>query len=168
MNQLQPSEYPRWAENYISLVEGDVLDVLERQASEFPDFLNSLADKADFAYAPGKWTIKQLVGHMIDTERILVYRLLCFARGEQAALPGFNEDAYVDAAHFADRTLHSLAEEFTLLRKSNLFLFRSLEDAELVLGGIASGIPISVKAIRLVVAGHVIHHTRIIKDRYLV
>jgi hypothetical protein len=168
MNQLQPSEYPRWAEKYISLVEGDVLDVLERQASEFPDFLNSLADKADFAYAPGKWTIKQLVGHMIDTERILVYRLLCFARGEQAALPGFNEDAYVDAAHFSDRTLHSLADEFTLLRKSNLFLFRSLEDAELVRGGIASGIPISVEAIRLVVAGHVIHHTRIIKDRYLV
>lgn len=167
MNQPQPSEYPEWAENYIRLVEGDVLNVLERQASEFPDFINSLVEKADFAYAPGKWTIKQLIGHMIDTERILVYRILCFARGEQASLPGFDEDAYVDAAHFSDRTLHSLAEEFALLRKSNLFLFRSLEEAELSRGGIASGLPITVKALRWVVAGHVIHHSKLIKDRYL-
>jgi hypothetical protein len=168
MSQPQPEVYPRWAEKYISLVEGDVLNVLERQASEFPDFINNLTDKADYAYAEGKWTIKQLVGHMIDTERILVYRLTCFARGETAALPGFDEDEYVKQAHFHDRSLHSLAEEFALLRRSNMYLFLSLEEQELKRAGLASGLLISVGAIRLVVAGHVIHHSRIIKDRYLI
>jgi hypothetical protein len=168
MNQLQPNAYPAWAQKYISLVEGDVLQVLERQASEFPDFVNSLVDLADYAYAPGKWTIKEMIGHIIDTERILAYRLTCFARGEQAALPGFEEDAYVLNAHFKDRSLHSLAEEFALVRKGNMYLFLSLQDEELDKSGIASGIPISVAAIRLVIAGHVIHHSRIIKERYLV
>lgn len=167
MNQPHPNVYPAWAERYISLVEGDVLQVLERQTYEFPDFINSLNEKADYAYAPGKWTIKQLIGHMIDTERILTYRLTCFARGEQAALPSFDEDAYVINAHFQDRSLHSLSEEFALLRKSNMFLFHSLNDQELGKTGIASNLEISVSAIRLVLAGHVIHHTRIIKERYL-
>jgi len=143
------------------------LNVLERQAYEFPDFINSLTDKADYAYEPGKWTIKQLIGHMIDTERILVYRLSCFARGEEAALPGFDEDSYVAHAHFQDRSLHSLSEEFTLVRKGNMYLFNSLQEDELGRTGIASGLQISVAAIRLVIAGHVIHHTRIIKERYL-
>jgi len=167
MNQQPLSAYPAWAQRYISLVEGDVLQVLERQAYEFPDFINSLNDKADYAYAPGKWTIKQLIGHMIDTERILVYRLTCFARGEKAALPGFDEDAYVEHAHFQDRSLHSLAEEFTFLRKSNMYLLGSLNDQELNKAGVASNVEISVAAIRLVLAGHIIHHTRIIKERYL-
>jgi uncharacterized damage-inducible protein DinB len=168
MNQLQPDSYPAWAEKYISLVEGDVLNVLERQVNEFPEFIKGLADKADYAYAEGKWTIKQLLGHMIDTERILVYRLTCFARGEKAALPAFDEDAYVEHAHFQDRSLHSLSEEFALMRKSNMFLFNSLQEEELKRTGVASGLVISVAALRMVIAGHVIHHTRIIKDRYLV
>lgn len=168
MSQPQPEVYPRWAEKYISLVTGDVLNVLERQATEFPEFINSLNEIADYAYAEGKWTIKQLIGHMIDTERILVYRLTCFARGEQAALPGFDEDEYVIHSHFQDRSLQSLAEEFALVRKSNLYLFHSLEEQELQRTGIASGLLISVSAIRLVIAGHVIHHIGIIKDRYLI
>jgi hypothetical protein len=167
MNQPQPNVYPAWAEKYISLVEGDVLNVLERQAYEFPDFINSLTEKADYAYEPGKWTIKQLIGHMIDTERILVYRLTCFARAEQAALPGFEEDDYVANAHFQDRSLQSFSEEFSLLRKSNMYLFNSLQEEELNRVGTASNLQISVAAIRLVIAGHVIHHTRIIKERYL-
>ncbi|MDB5019262.1 MAG: hypothetical protein JWQ28_389 [Pedobacter sp.] len=167
MNQPQPNVYPAWAQKYISLVEGDVLNVLERQASEFPDFIKSLTDKADFAYEPGKWTIKQLIGHMIDTERILVYRLTCIARGEQANLPGFDEDSYVVHAHFHDRSLHSLSEEFAMLRKGNMYLFNSLQEEELNRCGIANGLQISVGVIRHVIAGHVIHHTRIIKERYL-
>jgi hypothetical protein len=168
MNQPQPNVYPAWAEKYISLVEGDVLNILERQASEFPDFINSLTEKADYAYEPGKWTIKQLIGHMIDTERILVYRLTCFARGEQAGLPAFDEDSYVAHAHFHDRSLQSLSEEFALLRKGNMYLFNSLKEEELNRSGLASGLRISVGALRHVIAGHVIHHARIIKNRYLV
>ncbi|RZM28596.1 MAG: DinB family protein [Pedobacter sp.] len=167
MNRPSPNEYPQWAEHYISLVEDDVLTVLERQGYEFPDYINSLVEKADYAYAPEKWTLKQLFGHMVDTERVFSYRIMSFARGEQQALPGFDENAYVDNAHFADRSMFSLSEEFGLLRKSNMHLYKSLNDDELTHVGTASGRQISVKAILFVAAGHLIHHTQIIKERYL-
>lgn len=167
MNQPQIQEYPEWAKTYISKVEGDVLQILTEQATAFPDFITGMADKADYAYAPGKWTIKQLLGHMIDTERILAYRLTAFARGETAELPGFDEDEYVDIAHFSDRSLASFCEEFKLLRKANLFLFNSLNEAELARIGTANNKQISVLAMVYVIAGHVIHHTQVIKERYL-
>lgn len=167
MNRPQTHEYPVWGEQYISLVDDDVLGILKKQASEFPDFLNTLIEKADYAYAPGKWTIKELTGHVIDTERILTYRLTCFARAEQHALPGFDEEDYVANAHFADRSLLSLSEEFALLRKSNLYLFNSLTETELNRSGTASERQISVRALLFVIAGHLIHHTQIIKSHYL-
>ena len=167
MNRPQTHEYPVWAEQYISLVEGDVMELLKRQATEFSDFINSLIEKADYAYAPGKWTIKQLIGHIIDTERILVYRLTCFARGENHALPGFEEDDYVANAHFQDRSLLSLSEEFALLRKANMYLFESLSEKELNRSGTASERQITVRALLYVIPGHIIHHTQIIKSRYL-
>jgi hypothetical protein len=167
MNQPQPHEYAEWGKQYISLVEGDVMEILQRQAIEFPDFINSLIEKADYAYAPGKWTIKELIGHIIDTERIMVFRLLSFARGETSALPGFEEDDYVAAAHFQDRGLLSFSDEFALLRKSNLYLFRSLGESELDRMGTTSERELSVRALLYIVAGHIIHHTRIIKERYL-
>lgn len=167
MNRPQPSEYPVWAETYIKHVDGDVLQILESQATEFSDFINDLVEKADYAYAPGKWTIKQLIGHIIDTERILTYRLTCFARGEKTALPGFEEDDYVANAHFSDRSLLSFSEEFSLLRRSNMFLFKSLQEEELNQMGNASNRDISVRALLFVLAGHIMHHTQIIKERYL-
>ena len=167
MNQPQIHEYPQWALNYISQVEGDVLAILEKQATDFPNFIKNLIDKGDHAYAPGKWTIKELIGHMIDTERILVYRLTCFARGEAASLPGFEEDDYVANAHFNDRDLFSMAEEFSLMRKSHMYLIHSFNDDELGRIGLANDKQISVRAIVYVLAGHVIHHTKIIKERYL-
>lgn len=168
MNRPQTHEYPAWAEQYISKISGnDILAILEKQATEFPEYLNSLLEKADYAYAPGKWTIKEMAGHIIDTERILVYRLTCFARAEQHELPGFEEDDYVANAHFSDRSLSSFAEEFSLLRKANLYLFNSLKEHELDRSGTASERQINVRALLFVIAGHVIHHTMIIKERYL-
>lgn len=168
MNRPQTHEYPAWAETYISKISGDdILDLLEKQGTDFPEFLNTLTEKADYAYAPGKWTIKEMAGHIVDTERILVYRLTCFARAEQHALPGFDEDDYVTNAHFADRSLQSFSEEFSLLRKANLYLFKSLNDHELDRSGTASERQISVRALLFVIAGHVIHHTGIIEERYL-
>ncbi len=167
MNRPQISEYPEWGQNYISQVEGDVLEILESQATDFPSFIKSLIEKADYAYAPGKWTIKELVGHMIDTERILVYRLLCFARGEVAALPGFEEDDYVANAHFKDDNLIDMTEEFSLLRKANLYLIKSLNESQLDRMGTSNGKHMSARAVVYVLAGHVIHHSRIIKERYL-
>jgi len=166
MNRPQTHEYPEWGQNYISQVDGDVLAILNEQVTSFPNFINNLIEKGDYAYAPGKWTIKELVGHMIDTERILIYRLLCFARGEAASLPGFEEDDYVANAHFKDRSLFSMSEEFALLRKSNMYLINSFNEEELSRMGSANGKQMSVRAIVYVLAGHVIHHTRIIKERY--
>lgn len=167
MNRPQPNEYPVWAETYIKHVNEDVLQVLESQALEFADFINNLIEIADYAYAPGKWTIKQLIGHMIDTERILTYRVICFARGEKTPLPGFEEDDYVANAHFSDRSLLSFSEEFSLLRRSNMYLFKSLQEHELNMMGNASNRDITVRAMLFVLAGHVIHHTNVIKERYL-
>ena len=167
MNQPQISEYPEWGKNYISQVEGDVIEILTAQATDFPNFVKNLIDKCDFAYAPGKWTIKELIGHMIDTERILVYRLLCFVRGEVASLPGFEEDDYVANAHFKDGNLVSMAEEFSLLRQANLYLINSLNETELDRMGTSNGTRMSARAIVYVLAGHVIHHTKVIKEKYL-
>jgi hypothetical protein len=167
MNRPQASEYPIWGETYIKLVDGNVLEVLEQQPLDFSDFINSLTEIADYAYAPGKWTIKELIGHLIDTERILVYRLTSFARGEKQALPGFDEDAYVAGAHFSDRSLDSFAKEFELLRQANLYLIRSLNEQDLNASGTASGRQITVRAIVYILAGHIMHHTAIIKERYL-
>ncbi|MES2455044.1 MAG: DinB family protein [Bacteroidota bacterium] len=168
MNRPQAHEYSPWGLTYIKLVDDDVLEILERQATEFADFINSLIERGDYAYAPGKWTIKELIGHIIDTERILVYRLTCIARGEQQSLPGFEEDDYVANAHFSDRSLLSLSHEFALLRKANLYLFQSLTEKELDQMGTASQRPISVRALLFIVAGHIIHHVNVIKARYLV
>ncbi|MFI5451556.1 DinB family protein [Pedobacter sp. UC225_61] len=167
MNRPQTQEYPEWGNTYIRLVEGDVIEILTKQATEFAEFINSLVEKADYAYAPGKWTIKELIGHIVDTERILVFRLLSFARGEKVALPGFEEDDYVAAAHFQDRSLFSFAEEFTLLRKANLYLINSLNEDELNVIGNANGKQMSVRSLVYILAGHIIHHTNVIKERYL-
>lgn len=167
MNLPQPSEYSGHVKTYISLVNGDVIELLERQTTEFPELINSLAAKADYAYAPGKWTIKEIVGHVIDTERIFVYRMTAFARAEQAAQPGFEQDDYVTNASFSDRNLSDLIEEFVFLRKANLYFFRSLNEAELDRSGTASDRKISVRAILFATAGHLIHHTQIINERYL-
>jgi len=163
MNQPQPKKY----RDYPSLVTGDVMEVLNAQATAFPEFLTGLTHLADYAYAPGKWTLKEMSGHIIDTERILVYRLTAIARGEQVTLPGFDEDAYVTGAHFADRQLSSFAEEFSLLRRANLYLFQSLTAAELNRSGFASGKPITVERLLYTIAGHVIHHIEIVNERYL-
>ncbi|WP_199137201.1 DinB family protein [Pedobacter sp. ASV12] len=167
MNRPQTQEYPEWYDKYISLVAGDVIEILEKQVTEFSDFINSLVGKGDYAYAPGKWTIKELIGHIIDTERIMVFRLLCFARSEKASIPGFDEDEYVAAAHFNDRSLLSLSEEFLLLRKSNLYLIKSLNDEELAKSGTSNGNSMTVKAFVYVLAGHIMHHVNVIKERYL-
>lgn len=167
MNQPQIQEFPAWALTYISKVEGDVIQVLNEQIDEFTAFISGLTAIADYAYAPGKWTIREMMGHIIDTERILVFRLMSFARGEKTPLPGFNEDDYVAAAHFSDRSLESFCEEFKLLRRSNLFLINSLNDQELEIIGNANQKSISVRALVYVIAGHVIHHSRVIKERYL-
>ena len=167
MNQPQPEEQSTWTVKYIDLVSGDVFSILENQAGEFSQFMASIESLENHAYAPGKWTIKELLGHIIDTERILVFRMLTFARNDSQSLPGFDEDAYVVAANFQKRKFLDLVEEFRSLRTANLHFFKSLSEDQLSKCGIASGNTTSVKSLLYVCAGHVIHHVNVIKERYL-
>ncbi|HYK75571.1 MAG TPA: DinB family protein [Daejeonella sp.] len=168
MNRPQSNEFAPYYATYIDTVADNVLTELEQQKQALPEFLAGISpEKADFAYAPGKWTIKEMLGHIIDTERVMTYRAMRIARNDQTPLASFDEDTYVANAHFKDRTLASLAEEFATLRKANLFLFKSLNETELNRMGTASSNPVSVRALLFILAGHVNHHRRILEERYL-
>ncbi|RZK48997.1 MAG: DinB family protein [Pedobacter sp.] len=167
MNQLSTTSYPSWAAKYISLVSEEVLTEMESQIEEFPKFLNKLIEKVDYAYAPGKWTIRQLTSHILDTERILMYHLVCIARGDIQNLAGFDEDNYVDQTLSNDRSLFEMGEEFRLLRKSNLLYIKALKPAELDRIGSANHLNISAHALVYVLVGHIKHHQNIIAERYL-
>ncbi|WP_316807539.1 DinB family protein [Pedobacter agri] len=166
MNRPQPNEYPAWGETYISKVDGDIMEVLEEQVFSIPALFESNKEKEDFAYAEGKWTLKEMLGHIIDCERIFVYRMTAFARNEPQHLPGFGEDEYVLNARFSERNYEDMIEEFSALRKANLYFFKSLNEAELARKGVASEREINVKSILFIAAGHIIHHVGVLKERY--
>jgi uncharacterized damage-inducible protein DinB len=165
----QPEEYNPFYSTYISKVpDGDVLQLLtELKDSSYDLFSNLNGDKANYAYAEGKWTVKQALGHMIDTERTFAYRLLCFSRNF-IELPGFDQEIYVDNSNANDRTIQSLAAEFRATRESNIYMVGALTNEQLDRRGIASGNPASVRALVYMLAGHEIHHLGILKERYLV
>lgn len=168
MNRPLPEEYSPYYQVYIDTVNDNVLAELDHQINSLPSFLRGLPEhKGSFSYAEGKWTIKELAGHVIDTERIMAYRILRIARNDKTPLASFDENNYVANAHFADRTMDSLAEEFALLRKANMQLIKTLNETELSRTGIASTMTISVRALIYILAGHVNHHRRIIEERYL-
>ena len=162
------SEYAAYYEKYVSLVEGDVLETLARQGAETAALLGGISEEAaNSRYEPGKWSVKELVGHVIDGERIFAYRVLRFARGDQTPLEGFDQDPYVAAANSDARTLASLAEEFAHVRASTLALLRSLDAAAWARRGTASDNEVSVRALAYILAGHEAHHVRILRERYL-
>ena len=168
MKPPQAEEFPIFYKGYVDTVSDDVLAELEQQIESFSALLKNVPkEKASFAYAEGKWTIKELAGHVIDTERIMAYRALRISRNDATPLPGFDENNYVSNAHFADRSLESLAEEFAALRKANMYLIRSLNEIEIDRSGISNEKPISVRALIFIMAGHVNHHSAILKQRYL-
>ena len=168
INRPNPDEYSEYAGRYVNLVGNDpILEILERQKEESYKLFTSLsADKASYAYADGKWTIKQVVGHMADTERVFAYRALVFSR-ESITLPGFDQDVYMEQATFNSRPLEDLANELKTVRESSLYLFRSLTEQQSTQKGIASGSPFSVRAYAYMIAGHEMHHWNILKERYL-
>jgi DinB superfamily len=168
MKRPKAEEFPLFYKGYVDTVSDDVLNELEQQMESFSALLRSVPkEKASFAYVEGKWTILELAGHVIDTERIMAYRALRITRNDATPLPGFDENDYVLNAHFADRSLESLADEFAALRKANMYLIRSLSDIEIDRSGISNEKPISVRALIFIMAGHVNHHIAILKQRYL-
>ena len=162
-------DYAEYFNRYIELVEGeDIVQVLEKHLQIFEKFYSSLTEEqGNFAYAEGKWTIKEVIGHVIDTERIMAYRALAFARGEEQALPGFEQDDYVANSNFGERKLEDLINEFKTLRISNIVLFKSFGEKQFNRTGTASGNKLSVLALAFTIAGHELHHLKILKERYL-
>jgi len=163
-------EYAEYYARYISRVpEGDLISMLREQAMETVGMLQSLsAEQANYAYAPGKWSVKEVVGHVTDAERIFGYRALRFARKDPTELPGFDENAFVENANFKTRTLPDLLEEFQVVRASSIHLAKNLEADALEHRGSANGHGITVRALLYIIAGHERHHADLLRERYLV
>jgi uncharacterized damage-inducible protein DinB len=162
-------EFVPYYQKYIDTVPtGNVLDTLEGQLSETVALLDRFGEaRGGHRYAPGKWSVKEVVGHITDAERVFVYRAMCAARAEPGALPAFDENAYVANAGFDARTLNSLLGEFTAVRRATLSLFRNPTEEQLARRVVANGNPVSARAIAWIVAGHERHHQRLLAERYL-
>ena len=164
-----PDEFLSYYQKYIDAVPaGDVLDTLEGQLPDTVALLDRFGEaRGGHRYAPGKWSVKEVVGHVADTERIFIYRALCASRGETGALPGFDENANVAGAGFDARTLNSILGEFTAVRRATISLFRNLSGEQLARRVSANGAPITPRAIAWIIAGHERHHARILAERSL-
>lgn len=161
-------EYLPYYERYIALVaDGDIVETLARNADVTLGLLRQQPpEMADHAYAEGKWTVKEVIGHLCDAERIFAYRLLRFGRADQTPLSGFDENAYVPAGHFDERTLESLLEEFAAIRQATIALVAGLPEAAWSTSGVANDAAMSARALVYVIAGHELHHRSILSDRY--
>jgi uncharacterized damage-inducible protein DinB len=169
LSRPRPDEYTPDYEDYVSLVpEPEILPVLERQLEEWTAVLAGIPEeRGDYRYAPGKWTIRQLVGHVLDLERIYACRALRFARNDATPLPGYDQDAYVEADCLAGATVADLAAELTHTRRSNLLFLRRLDPEAWLRRGTADGKEFTVRALAWCLAGHPRHHLRVLTSRYL-
>jgi len=164
-----PTEHALEFSKYVTLVpEGDIIQTLERQIENSLSLFRSISsDKANFRYAPDKWSVKELLGHLIDSERIFSYRALRFARNDQTPLPGYEQNDYVRYADFDSRNLADMAEEFATVRRATIQLFRPLNETEWLRRGKANENDVSVRALAFIIAGHELHHMEVLRTRYL-
>lgn len=163
------SEYAPYYGRYIALVGGnDVVAALEDQPRETLALLSTLSEEqGDYRYAADKWSIKEMLGHVIDGERVFAYRALRFARNDRTPLASFEQDDYVRSGDFGDRRLADLIEEFVAVRRATLWLFRQLSAEAWMRRGVASDNPVSVRAVAYIIAGHELHHRRVLQEKYL-
>lgn len=163
------NEMPAYYQNYVNLVKGnDVIKELKDQILNIQAVISEIPEeKEGYAYAEGKWTIKQVLGHIIDTERVFGYRAMRFARKDKTPLPGFDENAFVANSNFNERTLYELGHEFAIVREANIAMFKTFGDEELNQIGVANGTEVSVRAIMFLIAGHATHHIYVLKTKYL-
>ncbi|MGP7818670.1 DinB family protein [Niallia sp. 01092] len=163
-------EYPAYFENYINLVgEGSIIEHLAKQIDETSSLLMSLTDtQADFRYAEGKWSVKEVIGHITETERIMQYRALRIARGDQTSLAGYNDEEYVKEAIFSARSMEDLVEECKIVRQSTIALLKGLPEGTPARMGYANNGEVSANSIAYIIAGHELHHLKILKERYFI
>ncbi|MCX8105447.1 MAG: DinB family protein [Ignavibacterium album] len=168
---MRPSknDYADYYQKYIDLLEGDdILTILSAINKEASDIFNSFPqNKGDYAYAEGKWSVKEVVGHMMDTDRIFAYRALAIARGEKQPLPSYDQDEYVKNGRFHLRELSDLTYEYRLLRESNILLFKGFDKSVYSNRGIAANKEVTVLALMWMIAGHQKHHLNILLEKYL-
>lgn len=164
-----PSECPEYFQRYIRLVpEGDVLELLERQCTETVALVSGLSeDQALYRYATGKWSVKQVIGHLSDTERVFTYRALRFSRNDPTPLPGFEENDFVANANFDERPFRDVLDEFRSVRAASLTFYRSLSADLAQRRGVANELEFTVRSVPYIVAGHERHHAQALQERYL-
>jgi hypothetical protein len=163
------SEHNPYYSRYIDLVSReDIIRVLSMQIDDTLSILRDIPDsRSDYRYAPDKWNIKEVVGHVIDTERVFAYRALTFARNDRSPLPGFEQDDWIRGACYAAQPLKELASEFESVRRSHIFLFQHLDPDAWMRRGMANNAEISVRALAYTIAGHELHHRQILQTKYL-
>jgi hypothetical protein len=164
----EPGEYAPYYDRYISLISNDdIIGTLESQRRQMLIFLCGRDDSdGDYRYAPGKWSLKELVGHVSDTERIFAYRMLRISRGDKTPIEGFDQDPYVVNGPFAKRPLAEIVDDYIAVRRATLTLLRNLDDEAWLRRGIANNNEVSVRAIAFTAAGHELHHRRILDEKY--
>jgi uncharacterized damage-inducible protein DinB len=164
----QTSEYDPYYERYISLVTGaDILTTLQSQLDQTTVLLSAVSEeKADYRYAPGKWSVKEVLGHVVDTERIFAYRALRIARNDRTPIEGFEQDGYVQYGPFSRYRLQELVQEFGNVRDASVSLFQKLDEEAWSRRGIANDAEISVRALAFILAGHELHHRKVLKEKY--
>jgi hypothetical protein len=169
MARPKPDEYNPYYSTYIALVPDDDLSIdkqLAVQHHETIDVLRKGKSKGDHAYEAGKWTVKEVIGHVADAERVFAYRALRFARGDSTELPGFDQDVFMAGSNFRSRTMDDLLEELWSVRAATLSLAKSLPESAMSKQGKASGSPVTVRALLYIIAGHELHHLGILRERY--
>jgi hypothetical protein len=164
----KPGEYNPYYDRYISLIPGN--DIVATLATQIPKTVALLSSRTEqdgeLRYAPGKWTVKEALGHMIDTERIMTYRALRIARNDRTPLSGFEQDDYVRDGPYADLRLADLIEEFKAVRAATVSMFRNLRPTDWARAGVANNNDITVRALAYIIAGHELHHRQIFEERY--
>lgn len=169
MPKPSPTTYPVYFKKYVDQVpEEDLLTGFQNQLTVIKEFLNLITEeKSMYAYDTGKWTLKEVLLHMIDTERIFNYRALAIARKEIASLPGFDENTYAANSNANSRTWQNLVDEFLAVRSSTEFLFKSFTDEALSTSGISNNNPVTVISLGFITLGHFYHHKNVMQERYL-
>ncbi len=169
VKRASKGEYNPFYAGYISLIsEEDAIGYMINQHKIFMDYLNTLSQEdLGMSYAPGKWTRAQVIGHIIDTERVMAYRAMCIAKGEQVMLPGFDQEEYMNESNFDSRSKESLIREFDFVRKANIEMFCSWGEKHFNRVGNANGSKCTVTAILSIIAGHLEHHFKMLKERYI-
>lgn len=169
MNRPEKNEYAEFYAGYVSLVEEtDIIEALQDQPTELRNLLAGISpEKENYRYAENKWSIRELLGHIVDGERVFSYRALRISRGDETPLAGFEENSYVANSNFPEIKIADLLEEFSTLRQANVFLFKNLTEEMWNQIGTASDAKVSVRALAYISVGHVRHHAKILKTLYL-